>query len=136
MIELVNNKKNIDLLKSGGKINLDSPALRGKDGGYYKPAVSDGILSWVGSKSDMPAIGDTVNLKYNPTDEELQEIAQKVIDSGEVGVNFKTDKTLTLNDGILSVNTADDVEKDNTLPITSSAVYTTVGNIEILLQTI
>lgn len=37
---------------------------------------------------------------------------------------------------ILSVNTADVVEKDNTLPVTSAAVYTTVGNIEALLETI
>ena len=136
MIELVNNRKNIDLSKSNGNINLDNPALRGKDGGYYKPTINDGVLSWESSKSDMPPIGDTVDLKYQPTDEDLQEIAQKVIDSGEVGVNFTTDETLTLNDGILSVNTATDIEEDNTLPITSSAVYTTVGNIDILLKTI
>ena len=37
---------------------------------------------------------------------------------------------------ILSVNTADAVEQDNTLPITSAAVYTAVGNIEALLETI
>lgn len=36
----------------------------------------------------------------------------------------------------LSVNTAEQVEQDNTLPITSAAVYTTVGNIDALLQTI
>ena len=50
--------------------------------------------------------------------------------------SFKTDETLTLKDGILSVNTADAVEADNTLPVTSAAVQTTVGNIEVLLQTI
>ena len=36
----------------------------------------------------------------------------------------------------LEVDTATDVEQNNTLPITSAAVYTTVGNIEILLGTI
>ena len=36
----------------------------------------------------------------------------------------------------LSVDTADQVEQDNTLPITSAAVYVTVGNIDALLQTI
>lgn len=36
----------------------------------------------------------------------------------------------------LSVNTADKVEQDNTLPVTSAAVFTTVGNIEALLGTI
>ena len=36
----------------------------------------------------------------------------------------------------LEVDAANSVEQDNTLPITSAAVYTTVGNIEILLGTI
>ena len=57
-------------------------------------------------------------------------------DKGESGTIFKTDETLSLENGILSVNTATDVEADNTLPITSAAVAETVGNIEILLKTI
>lgn len=53
------------------------------------------------------------------------------------GVKFTTDETLSMSeDGVLSVNTAADVEEDNTLPITSAAVYSTVGNIEVLLGTI
>ena len=55
---------------------------------------------------------------------------------GGGGVYFETDETLTLKDGILSVNTADVVEEDNTLPVTSAAVYETVGNINALLATI
>lgn len=38
--------------------------------------------------------------------------------------------------GVLSVITADEVEHDNTRPITSAAVYTEVGNINALLATI
>lgn len=52
------------------------------------------------------------------------------------GVYFETDKTLSLKDGVLSVNTADVAEADNTLPITSAAVHTQIGNIEVLLRTI
>ena len=52
------------------------------------------------------------------------------------GVDFKTDNTLKLENGILSVNTTNDMEQDNTLPITSAGVYATVGNIEALLKTI
>lgn len=52
------------------------------------------------------------------------------------GIDFKTDETLTLKDGVLSVNTTDLMERDNTLPITSAGVYATVGNIEALLNTI
>lgn len=50
----------------------------------------------------------------------------------------------TIGDGLkldaatntLSVDTADSVEKDNTKPVTSAAVYTEVGNINALLATI
>ena len=38
--------------------------------------------------------------------------------------------------GRLSVQMSDEPEMDNTLPISSAAVHTTVGNIEILLKTI
>ena len=51
-------------------------------------------------------------------------------------IDFETDETLTLKNGILSVNTTNDMEQDNTLPITSAGVYATVGNIEALLKTI
>lgn len=50
--------------------------------------------------------------------------------------SFKTDETLSMKNGTLSVNTTSEVESDNTLPITSAAVSTTVGNIEILLSII
>lgn len=53
------------------------------------------------------------------------------------GVQFTTDETLNLSDqGVLSVNTAQEPDPDNTLPITSAAVAATVGNIEVLLKTI
>lgn len=65
----------------------------------------------------------------------------RVAPSGDVvyvGGNekFTTDETLTLKNGVLSVNRATKVEADNTLPITSAAVHTTVGNIEAILKTI
>ena len=49
---------------------------------------------------------------------------------------FEIDDTLILNDNVLRVNTTDAAEKDNTLPISSAGVYTTVGNINALLETI
>ena len=55
---------------------------------------------------------------------------------GGGGTEFETDESLILKDGILSVNTADVVEENNTLPVTSAAVYTEVGNINALLATI
>lgn len=40
------------------------------------------------------------------------------------------------SDGKLTVDTANEVQQDNTKPITSAAVYATVGNIEAFLKTI
>ena len=48
-----------------------------------------------------------------------------------VGENLKINAA-----GVLSVDTAAAVEQDNTRPITSAAVYTEVGNINALLETI
>lgn len=56
---------------------------------------------------------------------------------GGGGIDFTTDETLTLSaENVLSVNRATEVEEDNTLPITSAAVYETVGNINALLASI
>lgn len=72
------------------------------------------------------------------SEEQIQAAVNKYLDENpvEAGVQFKPDETLRLEGGILSVNTADKVEKDNTLPVTSAAVYTEVGNINALLATI
>lgn len=55
---------------------------------------------------------------------------------GGGGTSFSTDESLSLTDGVLKVNTVQTVEKDNTLPVSSAAVFTEVGNIEALLATI
>mgnify|MGYP003293308589 CR=1 FL=1 len=50
--------------------------------------------------------------------------------------SFKTDETLKFKNGILSVNTANAVEENNTLPIASAAVFSEMASIEALLKTI
>lgn len=66
-----------------------------------------------------------------------EEAANRAEGGGGSGIHFTTDETLTLSDEyVLSVNRADEVEQDNTLPITSAAVYETVGNINALLASI
>ena len=67
---------------------------------------------------------------------EAIELAESLPNASGGGISFTTDETLTLKDGILSVNTAKEPDPDNTLPITSAAVANTVGNIETLLKTI
>ena len=64
-------------------------------------------------------------------------IPQGYSGSGESGSTvLATDETLRMKNGVLGVVTASSVEKDNTLPITSAAVFTEVGNINSLLYTI
>lgn len=55
----------------------------------------------------------------------------------KTGTDFSVDNhTLKLENGVMRVNTAPSVEQDNTLPITSAAVFAEVGNINALLETI
>lgn len=72
------------------------------------------------------------------TDEQVGEAVENYFkENPDAGTAFKTDgHTLKLEDGILSVNTTNDMEQDNTLPITSAGVYATVGNIGAILDTI
>lgn len=125
----------------------------GPAGGYYTPAVSQLDASTMRirfnrSNTSMPNIAaKDITLpsgaNYVLTEEDKTEIAEMAAELVEVpvpdtggNVDFKTDETLTLKDGILSVNTTDLMEQDNTLPITSAGVFATVGNIEALLKTI
>lgn len=52
------------------------------------------------------------------------------------GAGYPLGNGLKVVDGKLTVDTADAVEQDNTRPVTSAAVYTEVGNIEVLLANI
>lgn len=74
-------------------------------------------------------------LIYNPETWEYEESDIPLPEGG--GFPYQLGNGLKVTGGdTLEVDTATDVEQDNTLPITSAAVYTTVGNIEILLGTI
>ena len=77
-------------------------------------------------------------LKTGASDEQIEAAVNKYLEENPIdtGVNFEVDETLRLEDGILSVNTTDQMEADNTQPITSAGVYTQVGNINALLATI
>lgn len=73
--------------------------------------------------------------KYN---ELLQKKFIGSVNGGSTGGdnNLVAGENIEIVDNVISVVTTDEVEADNTKPITSSAVYTEVGNINILLQTI
>lgn len=120
-----------------GNTNVGS-VLKGKDGITFIPAIdADGNLFWTndGGLENPPII----NLKKDEVSpEEIQAAVNEYLDNNPVegGAKFETDNTLKLEDGVLSVNTTNQMEQDNTLPITSAGVYATVGNIEALLKTI
>lgn len=99
----------------------------------FTPSLAEQMLSIIGNLRDLET-------------EDRESIVAAINDAyrnggggqgGGGGVNFTPGHALELTkDGILNVLTADSAETDNTLPITSAAVATTVGNIEILLGTI
>ena len=82
------------------------------DGSSYTFTVTNGSGGGGGGSADVPIASETV---------------AGIV---RVGENLKIDEN-----GVLSVDTATAVEEDNTRPVTSAAVQTTVGNIEILLKT-
>lgn len=86
----------------------------------------------VGSDTKIPV--ENKGAAQHVTGDQFVEFAREA--ANEAVQALKTDETLVLKDGVLSVNTADVVEAGNTLPITSAAVHVTVGNIEALLETI
>lgn len=79
-----------------------------------------------------------MSVEFKATFSELSEgfSAQLGETGGGGGINYEIGSGLKVEGNVLSVDTATEVEKDNTLPITSAAVYTTVGNIDVLLSTI
>lgn len=71
------------------------------------------------------------------SEEQIAAAVESYLEENPAGVNFEPDgNTLVLKDGVLSVNTTNSMEQDNTQPITSAGVFATVGNIEVLLKTI
>lgn len=72
------------------------------------------------------------------TEDEIKSVAKEAANFVPIDDIFTTDDTLYLDPitKVLKVNTATEAEMDNTRPITSAAVATQIGNIEILLRTI
>lgn len=63
-------------------------------------------------------------------------LSGSVTGGGSGGVMWQVGDGLKLEGGVLSVDTADAVEEDNTRPVTSAAVYTQLGNVEALLASV
>lgn len=124
------------------------------DPGQVVPSI-DKLLAEVGKLEDtakraetvanMTAKAKTLPAGYDATAEYNKETGELTIgiplsrmEGGGSGGGMPTiNETLVIDaEGDLGVNTTDQVEENNRLPITSAAVYTTVGNINALLETI
>lgn len=99
-------------------------------------AELSGRIDRIEESQDPDAIKNAVEdyLAQNPPSGGITEIpiaTHDTIGGIKIGNNLRIS-----DDGVLSVETAAAAEQDNTLPITSAAVYTAVGNIEVRLSTI
>ena len=83
-------------------------------------------------------IGNLADLKTDSKDNLVAAINEARSSGGSGGGGYTIGDGLKLDaaTNTLSVDTAAAVEKDNTKPVTSAAVYTEVGNINALLATI
>jgi hypothetical protein len=80
-----------------------------------------------GEWTNLVALSDLKGDKGDPAD--LLIATESALGGIKVGENLKIDEN-----GTLSVDTAKDVEQDNTKPVTSAAVYVQLGNVEALLS--
>ena len=69
--------------------------------------------------------------KGDPGDNVILVASSTILGGIKVGENLKIDEN-----GVLSVDTATDVEQDNTKPVTSAAVHVQLGNVEVLLASL
>lgn len=91
--------------------------------GFLRPGTPGNI--------DEEQIAAMINAYLEKHPLSIPPMSADVLGGAKLGENLKMSE-----DGHLSVDTADTAEGDNTRPITSAAVNTIVGNIEILLETI
>lgn len=112
--------------------------------GVKTATVKHGLKGEQGERGEKGEPGERGEPGYTPvkgtdywTEEDRQSIVNETIAAmPEVGVQFETDKSLKLEDGVLSVNTTDEATEYDQRPITSQGVYNEFAVINALLKTI
>lgn len=96
----------------------------------YSPYINGDTLTWWEYDDTQKVFIDTGITAQGPQGEDGKD--------GEDGKMMIAGAGLLYDEetNVLSVNTATDAIEDNTLPITSGAVYKEIGNIDVLLQLI
>lgn len=115
--------------KLQGKVSEKSQTLSG--------VVKEGVggISYYKELPDKPQING-VELIGNKTLDELNIQAKDVYATQTQAGVIKVGDNLDINDGVISVQTTNNAEEDNTKPMTSAGVYTQLGNINVLLSKI
>lgn len=138
----------VDNLPTGGGNAPTHLSQLVNDAGFITSEIDPTVPSWAKEPQKPVYSSEEIRLLSDETSPMLVDKLQEIVTALNSKVtpdqlreaveplSFETDETLTLKDGVLSVNTTDQMEQDNTLPMTSAGVYAQVGNIEALLKTI
>ena len=98
--------------------------IEAEAGGYYTPAVTQPDKN-------------TMRVSFSPSKGTMLPITEVDITlPTSEGSKYEAGNNISIENNIISVLTADSAEQDNTKPITSAAVHTQIGNIQVLLETI
>lgn len=121
-MEEVKNKSTVAL---NGILN---PQQKASLMGYIGRGVKSVSVNEDGELIFIMSDGAEINLGALPT-APLPIASSEILGGIKIGENLKIDEN-----GVLSVDIATEMLEDNTKPITSGAVFTEVGNIEVLLK--
>lgn len=102
------------------------------DGESSKPPTPEEWRQELAGKGDRLDYTDAGDLGLYSSDKLLSAVTLK----GGGGGSFGVGHGLKVVDGSLTVDVVDNFNGDNTLPMTAAGVYSTVGNIEVLLKAI
>ena len=97
--------------------------------------VPQGGISYYEDLPDKPKING-IELVGDMTSKQLGLVDQQAYATSQEAGVVKVGENLKIDEGVLSVETTNDAEEDNTKPMTSAGVYVELGNINILLSKI
>ena len=119
---ITTNVAHISVAPTGGTEGNPFPAI--------PPTVEEQL------RADMGNLADLTTKDKSSLVAAINEVRQTGGGGGGTAYTIGHGLKLDAKTNTLSVDTADKMEQDNTLPITSAAVYVEVGNINALLKTI
>lgn len=125
----------------GVELGSKTPVLRGPRGySNYELALQNGFQGteeeYLKSLKGEPGTNDYNEQINKPKINGVELIGNKTSEELNLQNKLTAGENIEITNNKINVLTSDKVEKDNTKPITASAVYTEVGNINILLKTI